>query len=56
MNIFTKEKQTDRHRKHTDGYQRGKGWGRDKLEVWDSQIQGSIVQHRELYSTSYNKP
>ena len=35
MNLFTKEKQTHRHRKQTYGYQRGKGWGRDKLGVWD---------------------
>ena len=36
MNLFTKEKQTHRHRKQTDGYQRGWGWvRRDKLGVWD---------------------
>ena len=37
--------------------------GRDKLGVWDQQIQttilnkqqGPTVQHRELYSISYNK-
>ena len=28
MNLFTKQKQTHRHRKQTYGYQR------DKLEVW----------------------
>ena len=28
-------KQTHRHGKQTYGYQRGKGWGRDKLGVWD---------------------
>ena len=42
------------------------GWGRDKLGVGNQQIQttiyeidkqhGSTVQHRELYSISYNKP
>ena len=32
MNLLTK--QTHRHRKQTDGYQRGKGGG-DKLGVWD---------------------
>ena len=35
MNLFTKQKQTHRHRKQTQGYQRGKGWGQDKLGVWD---------------------
>ena len=29
MNLFTKQKETQRHRKQTYGYQRGKG-GRDK--------------------------
>ena len=60
-----KQKQTHRHRKQTYGYQRGKGVGRDKLGVWDQQIQTSVykidkqgptVQHRELYSISCNKP
>ena len=32
MNFFAKHKQTQRHRKQTHGYQRGKG-GRDKLGV-----------------------
>ena len=27
MNLFTKQKQTHRHRKQTYGYQRGEGWG-----------------------------
>ena len=27
MNLFTKQKQTHRHRKQTYGYQRGKGEG-----------------------------
>ena len=34
MNLFTKQKQTHRHRKQIYGYQRGKG-GRDKLGSWD---------------------
>ena len=34
MNLFTKQKQTHRHRKQMYGYQRGKR-GRDKLGVWD---------------------
>ena len=36
MNLFTKQKQTHRHRKQTYGYQRGwQGWERDKLGIWD---------------------
>ena len=35
MNLFTKRKQTHGHGKQTNGYQRGKGGGRDKLGVWD---------------------
>ena len=35
MNLFTKQKQTQRHRKQTDGYQRGIVGGRDKSGAWD---------------------
>ena len=65
MNLFTEQKQTHRHRKQTYGYQRGKAGRRDKLGVWDQQIETTIykidkqqdptVQHRELYSISCNK-
>ena len=36
MNLFTKQKQTHRHRKETM-VTKGEmlGWGRDKLGVWD---------------------
>ena len=34
MNLFTKQKQTHRHRKQTYGYQRER-WERDILGVWD---------------------
>ena len=34
MNLFTKQKQTHRHRKQTYDYQREKE-GREKLGVWD---------------------
>ena len=64
MNLRTKQKQTHRHRKQIYGYQRGKG-GRDRLGVWDQQIQttiykrgkqqGPTVEHREVYSVSCNK-
>ena len=33
MNLYTKQKETHRHRKHTQGYQREKGKGRDKQGV-----------------------
>ena len=33
-NLFTEQKQTDRHRKQIYGYQRGKRRS-DKLEAWD---------------------
>ena len=66
MNLFIKEKQIYRHRKQTYGYQRGKAEGRDKLGVWDQEIQtiiykinkqqGPTLQHRALYSISCNKP
>ena len=42
MNLCTTEKQTHRHRKQTCGYQRGKRVGRDKLEVYEQQIQTTL--------------
>ena len=38
MNLFTKQKQTHRHRKQIYGYQVRRGLGRDKGGVWDQQI------------------
>ena len=35
MNLFTKQNQTHRLRKHTYSYQRGKVGGEDKLGAWD---------------------
>ena len=35
MNLFTKQKDTHRHRKQIYGYQKGKVAGRDKLGTWD---------------------
>ena len=39
MNLSTKQKQTDRHREHTFGFQGESGWRRDGLGVWDKQMQ-----------------
>ena len=39
MNQSTKQKQTHRHREQTCGCQGGGGWGRDRLGVWDEQMQ-----------------
>ena len=36
--LFTKQKQAQRHRKQTYGYPRAKGRRRDKSGVWDEQI------------------
>ena len=65
MNLFTKQTQTHRHREQAHCYEKRKGWGTDKLGVWDQQIQTTIYtvdkqqglngQHRELYSISCNK-
>ena len=62
MNLFTKQKQTHRHREQTCGCQ-GAG-GREGLGERDQQMQtiicrmdkqqGPTVQHRELYSISCN--
>ena len=42
MNLFTRQKKT--HMKQTYGYKREKGWLRDKLGVWDQQIQTTIYK------------
>ena len=42
MNLFTKQKQTHRHRKQTFDYQRG--WGGDKLGVCDLHIHTTIYK------------
>ena len=62
MNLSTK--QTHRHKEQT--YQEGGGQGRERLKVWDQQMQniiyivdkqqGPTVQHKELYSISCDKP
>ena len=65
MNILMKQEQTHSHREQTCGCQGGVG-GRDGLGVWGQQMQtiiyridrqqGPIIQHRELYSISCDKP
>ena len=44
MNLFIKQKQTHRLQKQTYGYQRGKGWGRDKLGGWDEHIYTTVYK------------
>ena len=65
-NLPTKQKQTQGHREQTYGFQRGRGWGKDRIGGWGQQIhsikygkdkqQGLTIQHRELCSVSYDKP
>ena len=62
MNLFPKQKQTQKHRKQTYGYQRGKAGEGDELGGWDQHIhatiyqidnqQGPTIQHWELHSIS----
>ena len=47
MNLF--KKQTQKHRKQTCGYQRGKQWGVNKEK------QGPTVQRSTIYSIDCNK-
>ena len=64
MNLFTKQKQTHRHRKKKLMVTKGERQGRnDKLELWNEQIhtiiykidkQGPTIQHRKLYLIYYN--
>ena len=44
MNLFTKQKQTHRHRTHTYGYQKGNVRGRDKLGIWEQHIHPTIYK------------
>ena len=55
MNLYTKQKQTHRHRKQPYGYQTGRRG--DKLGIWD--YRGKLlyikqISNRELYSTTSN--
>ena len=43
-NLSMKQKQTYRHREWTGGCQGGRQWGRDRLGVWDLQIQTIIYR------------
>ena len=65
MNLSMKQKQIHRYKEQIcgcQGWECGEGW----IGSWDQQIQtityrmdkqqGPTVQHRELYSISYNKP
>ena len=44
MNLYTKQKQTHRHREQTYGCQGGGVWGREGLGVWDQQMQTTIYR------------
>ena len=64
MNLFTKQKQTHRHRKQTSGYQKGKGGqgGGINYEIGINihttinkiDKQRPTILHREVYSISCN--
>ena len=44
MNIFTKQKQTHKHRKQTYEAIKVESRGKDKLGVWDQQMQTTIYK------------
>ena len=55
INLFTKQRQIHRYRKQVYGAKEEDGQGKDKLDVWDQQIQttvykihkqGATIQHR----------
>ena len=66
MNISTKQKQNHRHRQQTCGCQGGGemeegrtgslGLAEANYYIRMDKQQGPTVQHRELYSVSYDKP
>ena len=47
INLFTEQKQTHRHTKQTDSYQRGKVGRRDKLGIWEEHIHTTIYKTDE---------
>ena len=49
MNLFTKQKQTERHRKQTSGYQRGEG--KHELGGWDYQLHTAAAKSLQSYLT-----
>lgn len=60
MNLFTKQKQTYKQKTNL-WLPKGKGWGQTRsMELTDvhcykiDKQKGFTVQHRELYSVSYN--
>ena len=53
MNLSMKQKQTHRHREQTCGCQRGEGWGRDGLGVWDQQMQTIICRMDKQQCPNY---
>ena len=62
INLSMKQKQNHRHREETGGCQGGvklgEGWG-EQMQAFIYRMdkrQGPAVQHRELYSISYDKP
>ena len=55
MNLFTKQKQTHRHRKQIYGYKGEKGRGKDKLGVWDKQIHTITCKNQKGPIVSCNK-
>ena len=44
MNLSTKQKQTHRHREQLMVTKEERGLGRDKLGVWDQQVQTTIYK------------
>ena len=42
MIISMKQEEIHRHREQTCGCQLGRGWQRDRLGVWDKQMQGIL--------------
>ena len=64
MNIYTKQKQTHRHREQTSCFQGGQGMREawiesfglaDANEYIEDKQQGPTEKHRELYATFYSK-
>ena len=47
MKLFTKQKQTYRHRKQTYGYLSEKVGERDKLGAWDKHIHTAIYKRNK---------
>ena len=53
MNLFTKQKETDRYQKQSYSYQRGRMRGRNKPRAWDEHIHTTLHKTDKVQQGPY---